>query len=497
MVTALAAPAAATTAGSTPDHHRPVLAVPGNQYMYSAAHTGFQPFALINSRNASHLQLDTSFNPGANTKLDSIFAQPIASGNRVYVGDWDGYEYAFRSDGTVAWRTYLGRTVAPNQPSGCMPPMAGVSSTPALVWQVGRSGPRQVMFVGGGGPQNPQQPNGPVYFYAVDAGNGHVLWRHQVGVAPQQYVWSSPVYYRGSVYFGIASFGDCPEVQGHVVKLDAATGRLQADFATAPDPCRAGAVWSSPTVDERTGSLYVTTGNGVETGSITQCSNLTLKHAWSILKLRADDLRLQDEWQVPVSQRDDVHDADFGTTATLFTDSRGRQLVGASNKNGLYYAWDRSHLSAGPVWSRRVAVGGACPQCGQAAISPAGFDGHTLYVGGGIIQSGSQQCGGNVQALDPATGAVRWLHCFPAGPTPPPAVLGAVTVTNSVVVVGSARDLVVLDKRTGRTVYTYRAPEGAAGKPPAYFWGAPEVTLTRIWIGNMAGGLYSLRLAFH
>ena len=482
------APAAATD-GSQPTggNARP-------QYMYDVRHTGYQPDTTITAANADSLKPVVSLNPGSNSKLDSIFAQPIASRGRVYVGDWDGYEYAFNKSGHVDWRTYLGRTVAPNQPSGCQPPKAGVSSTPTIVSMRLHGHVRQVMFVGGGGPQHPMQNTGPVYFYALDAQTGHIVWKHQIGTAPQQYVWSSPTYYRGSVYFGIASFGDCPEVQGKVVKLNARSGKRQAVFNTVPNRCRGGAVWSSPTIDPRTGAIYVTTGNGVLTGSIQRCTNARLKYAWSILKLAGSNLRLIDHWQVPASQRDNTFDSDFGTTPTLFTDTSGRRLVGASNKNGLYYAWDRSDLAAGPVWDRRVAVGGACPQCGKAAISPAAFDGRHLFIAGGILQlNDGTKVGGNVQEVDPATGQRIWIHTFPTGPKPPPSVLGAVTATASTVVVGSARNLVVLDKTSGDAVYTFTAPADS-GKPPAYFWGAPEVSGDHIWAGNMAGGLYGLAL---
>jgi polyvinyl alcohol dehydrogenase (cytochrome) len=494
----MAAAALTVLAAASPAEAWPPPGAAGSvpQYMYDIGHTGYQPNSSLNPRAATALQARLAYNPDGNTTFDSIFAQPIYSQGRVYVGDWDGNEYAFTPGGQIAWRTYLGRTVAHHQPSGCQPPVAGVSSTPTIVRLTVRGRPTDVLFVGGGGPQNPRQPSGPVYFYALDAHSGAILWRHQIGVAPQQFVWSSPTYYRGSVYLGVASFGDCPEVQGQVLKLDAATGALQAQYDTVPDACRGGAVWSSPTVDPRTGAVYVTTGNGVLTGSIQNCTNSQLQHAWAILKLRTGDLQLVDQWQVPAAQRDRVSDSDFGTTPTLFRDRAGRLLVGASNKNGLYYAWDREHLSAGPVWSVRVAPGGACPQCGQAAISPAAFDGSDLYAAGGLLTVDGRQCGGNVQAIEPTTGRVEWIHCFPAGPKPPPAVLGAVTATPSLVVVGSAQHLVVLDKHTGRTLYDFTAP-AVSGKPPAYFWGAPEVAGDRIWAGNMAGGFYQFSPGHH
>src|SRR5439155_1717838 len=39
-----------------------------------------------------------------------ITTQPIVANGLIYVGAWDGYEYALHPDGTTAWRQYLGRT---------------------------------------------------------------------------------------------------------------------------------------------------------------------------------------------------------------------------------------------------------------------------------------------------------------------------------------------------------------------------------------------------
>lgn len=60
-------------------------------------------------------------------------------GGTVYVGSWDGYEYALdEATGVQKWRTYLGIT----QVSNCTPPSAGISSGAAV-----QNG---VVYVGGG-----------------------------------------------------------------------------------------------------------------------------------------------------------------------------------------------------------------------------------------------------------------------------------------------------------------------------------------------------------
>ncbi|MDQ6645173.1 MAG: hypothetical protein M3Y76_12060 [Chloroflexota bacterium] len=82
---------------------------------------------------------------------------------------------------------------------------------------------------------------------------------------------------------------------------------------------------------------------------------------------------LSDERCIPLTA-----DADFGGTPTLFTTSiRGtvHKLVGAVDKNGIYYAFDRTSVSSGPVWQRPIAIPGAYPQCGQGSISSSAWNG--------------------------------------------------------------------------------------------------------------------------
>ena len=85
----------------------------------------------------------------------------------------------------------------------------------------------RAVFVGGGDGN----------FYALNASNGRVIWQTRLGTPPGYFLWSSPVLYRGSIYEGVASFGDCPLIRGGVVRMDTATGKVQNRFYTAPRGC--------------------------------------------------------------------------------------------------------------------------------------------------------------------------------------------------------------------------------------------------------------------
>ena len=76
-------------------------------------------------------------------------------------------------------------------------------------------------------------------------------------------------------------------------------------------------------------------------------------------------------------------------------------------------ALDAADISAGPVWSERIAMEGNSPDYyGEGSISPAAFDGTNLYVAGGVTTIGTDTCPGGVRALNPGNGAVIWQTCL-------------------------------------------------------------------------------------
>src|SRR5439155_26786902 len=172
-----------------------------------------------------------------------ITTQPIVANGLVYVGAWDGYEYALRPDGTTAWTQYLGRTkncfIADAVSTTTAGTVAGIVSTGAVATQrvLGRT--RSVLYVGGGGNRDSAGAaiSGTADLIALDALTGHRLWRSPLGAAPNHLIWSSPTVSGGSVYVGVSSFDDCPLVQGKLVKVDAATGAVQAAFNAVPTGC--------------------------------------------------------------------------------------------------------------------------------------------------------------------------------------------------------------------------------------------------------------------
>jgi outer membrane protein assembly factor BamB len=294
-------------------------------------------------------------------------------------------------------------------------------------------------------------PGGDDNFYALNALTGAILWKTKLGTPTADYLWGSPVLFNGSIYEPVASFGDCPLVNGRLVQMDATTGAIQHTTYMAPTGCVGGGIWSSPAVDSSDNSIYVTTGtpNGCNTPG---------ELAPSIVKLRASDLAILSSWTVPQSAQV-FGDADFGATPTLFPatiNGVARSLVGALNKNGIFYAWDRSNLAAGPVWQSTVADPSGSPR----SIASAAWDGTRLYVGAGGATLNGTSCFGNISALDPTTGAFLWRTCILGF------MSGGITVVPGVLIegYGAGGNLLFLNPATGATLRLYTMTSRADGE---------------------------------
>ena len=427
-------------------------------YLQGIDHAGFAADNGFTPTTASSLHLAWQASDSGNSGLDhGVFSQPIVSNGLVYWGSFDGYERATDTAGNLIWQTFLGHTVAPD----CTDPSsAGIASTATITSDVPVGTATSVLYVGGGDSN----------VYALNAATGAVLWSYTVGSNPDNFVWSSPAVFGNSVYIGVASFGDCPLVQGKLLQLNRTTGALQNTFNVVPNGCTGAGVWGSPTIDAAAGTIYFDTGNG---GDCTSSEPL----GEAVVEVRASDLSLVGSWSVPPAQQGG--DTDFGSTPTLFTGVVGGQsenLVGAINKNGIYYAFERDALSSGPVWEARIANGGDNPTTGNGDVASSAFDGTTLYVGGDATNS----CSGSLNALNPSTGAFIWQHCFTDG-----YVLGGVTgASGGVVTVGEGNNIAVFSAATGASLFTFTGS--------GTFWGPSSIDNGTLYEGDMAGQLYAL-----
>jgi polyvinyl alcohol dehydrogenase (cytochrome) len=389
------------------------------------------------------------------------FAQPIVANGNVYWGSFDGYERATSTRGEPVWKTFLGVTTPPA--GTCTPPSAGVASTATYRTDVPIGASRAVLFVGGG----------DAALYALDAHSGKVLWRRSLGARPSHFIWDSPAYYKGSLYVGVSSYGICPYVQGQFFRIDARTGKILKTLNLMPHGCTGDGIWGSPVIDPVRNSVYFVTGNPTNGCPRGQA------FSESIIQASLGELRIVDHWAVPQAERG--FDTDFGSTPNLFTATikgKTRKLIGVVNKNGIYYAFDRTAIGAGPVWRARVATGGSTPKAGQGTIAPAAWDGRnrTLYAAGDSTTIGKQACAGSISAVDPNTGRFKWRNCLTDG-----YVIGAVTGAPGFVIVGEGTHLLVVRTSDGKILYDTTGD--------AMFMGPATISNGVIYATDVAGNL--------
>jgi outer membrane protein assembly factor BamB len=258
-------------------------------------------------------------------------------------------------------------------------------------------------------------------YHALDAATGRQLWRHALDVGASGFAWASPLVLGARAYVGVSSEFDNPAVGGEVRALDLTTGTLVARCAFVPPTQHGADVWNSVTAAPDGQTLFVATGedygryDGPYNRALVSLEPATLR------VLHAD------------KEGESGLDQDFGTTPVVFTDRLGRTLVGASNKNGVFYAYRADDISSGPIWSRAIGINPGM----MAAYDPARGPGGTLLVTGNE---------GVLYGVDPADGQDRW----------PPLSLGTshgnLAVANGLVFANVAGRVAVLESATGRVL---------------------------------------------
>ena len=203
------------------------------------------------------------------------------------------------------------------------------------------------------------------HVFALDARDGRSLWDVALDVAgPGITVPMAPIAWKGMVFVGNAG-GDRSGVIGHVYALDANDGHVAWKFDVVPSsgPARAtwgkgaasaypisgGAFWTSFTLDEANGVLYVSAGNPAPDfdAAVRDGENL---YANSLIAI---DARTGAMLAYNQLVKHDFHDWDVDSPSPVVTTRSGRAVVASANKDGLLSIVDRSRArapaSGGPV----------------------------------------------------------------------------------------------------------------------------------------------------
>jgi polyvinyl alcohol dehydrogenase (cytochrome) len=225
---------------------------------------------------------------------------------------------------------------------------------------------------GGGIVYMPVANVGSPRLVALSLADGSVLWDTVLTDQDRSSVYSSPMYWDGTVYIGTSGPNlDDSTARGTVVALDALTGAVRWRTFTVPPGYDGGPVWSTPAIDAATDRLYVGTGNAyhgeaAETTDAMLALDMSTGEILDHFQATPDDTFAFDN---PVGP-----DLDFGASPNLITDQLGRRLVGEGAKSGIYWALDRETME--PVWNTTTGPSG--PIVG-GIIGSTAYDGARIY----------------------------------------------------------------------------------------------------------------------
>jgi PQQ-dependent dehydrogenase (methanol/ethanol family) len=292
---------------------------------------------------------------------------------------------------------------------------------------------------------------------ALDAADGHEVWDVTLDVAGRGVtVPMAPTAWNGLVFVGNAG-GDLSGVIGHVYALDANDGHVVWKFDVVPStgsvretwptadryPISGGAFWTAFTLDEKDGVLYVSSGNPAPDYDIAVRDGENL-YTNSLIALEATTGKLLAHNQLV---KHDFHDWDVDTPSPLVRTRAGREIAASANKDGLLSVVDRSRVRAGAMpllyqkpTTTRVNIDAPLTRDTKTRFCPGYLGGsewngaafhptlNALYVGSvdwcatvqlvpesaPVPATGAGWFGAASQRLDPADSAKGWLTAFDA-----------------------------------------------------------------------------------
>jgi outer membrane protein assembly factor BamB len=432
------------------------------------ANTRFLDGGPINRESAARLKLAWKVPTEAKSTYGSYSASPVVAGGVVYMQDLESNVTAIDLEsGETLWETKMEE---PDQGPN------GVTVAEGMVF----------------GATNTK-------VFALDAESGEEAWSTTITTKPKEAIDMSPGVHEGLVYVSTVPTDVTSAYNGGIAgvlwALDAKTGAKKWSFYTAPKGLwskqhksinAGGGVWYAPSFDEE-GGMYIGTGNpvpfpgaaGLPWGASRPGPDL---YTDSMVKLNAKTGKL--EWFHQVTPHD-VYDWDFQDPPILATVG-GKELAIGAGKSGQVVAVD---AKTGKVaW--QTAVGkhnghdddGLLAMRGETAKLPKQktlvFPGllggviapmaaskttlfvpvvnHPLTVEGGVTIGESEEIGGEMVALDLATGKEKWSETYEA-----PAFGAPVAVNDMVFFATYDGTLHGLDAETGGEVWSAALPAGS------------------------------------
>jgi polyvinyl alcohol dehydrogenase (cytochrome) len=375
-------------------------------YGGDAANTRSQPAeqALDPARGAS-LKKAWVFSTASVGDAAGFQSTPVVDGGCVFLGSTNAVVYALdAASGKLVWQHELDLSSAGFG--------GGIVGAPLV------DGSRVIVMV--------NEANAP-YVAALDRSTGALLWKSApIFAGDGYYTNASPVLANGFVVAGFSPAEGDSTASGGFALLDPASGAIEKVTPTIPPADQAkgfagGGLWSTPAFDPATKYLYWGAGNpfsktqqhpntdailkidldrsrptfgqivGASPGNVDQYTDALQTLSGTPVCAATDTPTLPDPLDDPACGQLDL---DFGSSANLFTDSHGTELVGDLQKSGVYHAADAGSMK--PVWSQ--IVGASCQVCNAASTA---WDGHSIQ--------GVGTPGGLLFSLSPDAGKPNWL----------------------------------------------------------------------------------------
>jgi polyvinyl alcohol dehydrogenase (cytochrome) len=260
----------------------------------------------------------------------AIAGTPVVVNDRIYAADATGTVYALGRDGNLLWETEL--DVGPTTHAVKVTASAMVTNRTVVIGdQSGR-------------------------IHGLDIDTGAAKWTAYPNPHPFAAIWGSPTMVGQYVAIGVSSnewFAPLviPDYdltfRGSLVLLDPADGSvIWQTFTITLEENAAGAsgapIWSSPTYDRATNTIYATTGNNYSQPT-TGTSDAFMAFDASTGAVKWVNQRTAgDEWTLAFGDSSPEHpDFDIGDSPQIYK-LGGRTVISAGQKSGFFHVLDAS-----------------------------------------------------------------------------------------------------------------------------------------------------------
>ena len=472
--------------------------------------THFQGNTSLKAQKVGQLQVQWAFTTGGD-----VSATPSVDANNIYFPDWGGNLWAVnRATGQAVWNTHISdyTGLAGNAAQHIRPDIA--RDTPTIAGDLLIFGDQAGYHGGQAG-----------YVMAVNKNTGALVWKTAIG-SVFTIVTQSPVVDGNTVYIGTASSEEayeglipgypCCSFRGAIYALDVQTGQVKWQTYMAPEGYSGNSVWgSTPVVDHKRNSLYITTGNnysvpaavqscfasaGSDQNAIQACVATMSpdNHTDAIVSLDLDTGAVK--WSTSGIPFDSFNidcfpdllppgyvvnpqncpapagpDYDFAQGAMLYN-NKGTDFIAAGQKSGQFWALNPD--TGAVIWKTQAAPGGV----GGGLEWGSSTDGKQIYFASANtrhkpwVVNGNTVTSGNWGALDAGTGAVIWQT---ADPVSTATDSGAVSSINGVLFACSQDvqgHMYAMDSSNGNILWSF-ASGGSCNAAPAIsggnvYWGS-------------------------